>query len=165
MRTAPPPFPRESVLDAVRSVPRITKVVVGVISVVVSLGTTALGAFIWVDHLATEDEVRAVVAAHNHQPRAVEAEANPHPPIAKALAGVELRLASIDQELRDARRSRLAVFEHLVSLQAADVEVDRRRKMEAARVARAAYREALATGAAPEDAANIALDTRMPWTR
>jgi len=134
---------------AAKAIPTLTKVATGVISVLTAFASMAVGAWIWLDGFATDAEVAAQVA-----------------PLAKSedvdRAVGKLRMDT-DQERRARLRRDVAVFEHLVSLEAADIERDSRRKAEAAAFARTAYREAVARGAEPEDAANYARDQRPPW--
>jgi hypothetical protein len=61
------------------------------------------------------------------------------------------------------RKQWIAVFKHLVSIQAADAEDNKLRKAEASKFAKTAYAAAIKAGSEPEEAAEQALDTLPPW--
>jgi hypothetical protein len=69
-----------------------------------------------------------------------------------------------EQQAKAAERAQwIAVFKHLVSLQAADLEPNAARKFAASAHARTAYTRAINEGLSPADAAELALDSNPPW--
>lgn len=152
-------------LRPLQDLPTATKwlaaVLVALLSVISSVGTVAA----WHSSLASKSYVATVIAAHNHLPRTTAHEGSPHPELSRAIAVLE-RATMAAEEARAASAARdVALFRRLVSLEAADLEPDRRRAAGAAAHARAAYDDAIARGMAPDVAAQRAIDDRPPWRR
>jgi hypothetical protein len=144
----------------------LTKVVIAVIAGVSGVGTSAVAFALWYTGMATDEEVKAEIYKHNHRPRdADNAENSAHPAYAHVATKLEQHLLHEDNEDRARKRRDQKILEYLVSLQAADLEPDKRRKADAAAFARTAFREAIKAGTQPEDAAEQALDSRPPWRR
>ena len=138
-------------LTGLMRAPRTLGALRGLAITVASIGGAALTARAYVDDFATDREVAAQVAplaTREAMDRAVGA----------------LRMEA-DQRARYARKESVVLFEMLISGAAADMERDPRRKFDASAFARTAYRDALARGMEPSDAAQYARDQRPPWRR
>lgn len=145
---------RDSIGDAFRAARALPALAhwIGAVAALLSGGVGAvLGAKAYADGYATDVEVASTVA-----------------PLATR-EYVDRSFGKLAQDLeqdRKAQRKRDRVaFEMQVSGAAADKEEDRRRKADAAAFARNVYRDAMARGLEPEDAAALALDARPPWRK
>ena len=161
---------RESGLDQWRAFPRAWKLLVSAGVVLASVATSSITVAGIYSGLATTAAVDAsiglAIGKHNTQARnTVKPELSPHPDYAEALSALERRVFEADQTERDQRRMNVAILRRLVSMDGADREPDKRRKMAAASFARARFTELIASGVAPDVAAEQAVDELPSWRK
>lgn len=156
----------DSLSDALRAVPRLWKLLSVLAVVLGSAATSGVGFALWRDGMATDLEVDGKIERHNARPRdADDPQNSPHPTYARTAQAFEAHRQAAERDQRAAKRRDQKILEYLVSIQAADLETNRKRKADAAAFARTAFRAAVKAGAEPEDAAEQALDSPPPWRR
>lgn len=137
-------------LRPLRELPKATQWLATLLVAIISIVTSLAACIVYAQGFVREPELQSVMRAHK---REHVAEALKRDDEDKKVAATQLE-------------ERRALFRRLVSLEAADVEPDRRKAMGAATYARKSYDDAVySRGMTPEKAAQYALDDSPPWRR
>lgn len=141
-----------AVTDSLRplaQLPRATQALATLLVAIISIVTSLGACIVYAQGFVRDTELISAGEQHRRE-HAAEAEA---------------REKEQKKEREAQLEERRALFRRLVSLEAADVEPDRRRAMGAASYARKSFEDAVTRGMAPEQAAQYALDDAPPWRR
>lgn len=136
-------------LAPLRELPRATRWIASVLVALISIITSLSACIVYAQSFVRDDELDKTFAAHR-------------------LQHIEERDAHQEEERKSAKAQLdrdSALFRRLVSLEAADIEPDRRRAAAAAAHARTAYDVARTRGMEPALAAQYAIDDRPPWRK
>lgn len=136
-------------LRPLRELPRATQWLATLLVTIISIFTSLAACIVYAQGFVREPELQSVMRVHKMQ----------------HITEAQQREDERKKEQTAQREERVALFRRLVSLEAADVEPDRRKAAGAATHARKSYDVAVMGGMTPEKAAQFALDDRPPWRR
>lgn len=136
-------------LAPLRAMPAATRWLASLLVAAISIITSLSACIVYAQSFVQEVEMREAITAHKREEEARE----------------EVRQKQRDAERRVQLERDTALFRRLVSLEAADVEPDRRKAAGAAAHARKAYDNAIMGGMQPSLAAQHALDDLPPWRK